>query len=297
VVSDVSASSSFSPLQYLLLQPPRLVPVESLIIALDLLDDLLHLPRLPLPLVLGHLGLPLEQLVVGLPVAATQSVPQGGELTVIVVEVEMVHGVAGGAVDDGGVGDVLAVVDEDGPDVDEDEQGDVGELLEGEDEGEDVVGEGLGEAVNGVEGVGGEGGRHDPFVVRFVQALVDGGMVQAAVDPVDAKVGEEDEERELEVAVLGEGRGGGGVVELAIAPNLGEEEGCGEYGHGGHGVHGLFDFEADLVYQVFGVGEGGMVEDEEVRGGCADEVDQEAKDPVLLSAHLAHGPEAVQFTR
>lgn len=80
---------------------------------------------------------------------------------------------AGGAVDDGAVGHVLAVVDEDGPDVDEDEQGDVGELLEREEEGEDVVGERLGEAVDRVEGVGGEGAGHDPLVVWFVQALVD----------------------------------------------------------------------------------------------------------------------------
>ena len=61
------------------------------------------------------------------------------------------HGVACGAVYEVGVCDVFAVVDEDGPDVDEDEQGDVGEFLEGEEEWEEVVGDALGEAVEGVE--------------------------------------------------------------------------------------------------------------------------------------------------
>ena len=40
------------------------------------------------------------------------------------------------AVDDGGIRYVLAIVDEDCPDVDEDEESDVGEFLEREEEGE-----------------------------------------------------------------------------------------------------------------------------------------------------------------
>jgi len=85
--------------------------------------------------------------------------------------------VAGGTIDDGRVGNVLAVVDEDGPDVDEHEEQDVGDFVEGEEEGEEVVRGGLGEAVEWVEGVGGEGGRHDPLVVRLVERLVDPGVV------------------------------------------------------------------------------------------------------------------------
>lgn len=84
---------------------------------------------------------------------------------------------AGGAVDHGAVGHVLAVVNQDGPKVDKDEQGDVGELLQGEEQGEDVVGERLRPAVDGVEGVRGVGRRHDPPVVRLVQRLVDGRVV------------------------------------------------------------------------------------------------------------------------
>lgn len=80
----------------------------------------------------------------------------------------MVHGVACGAVDDGAVGDVFAVVDEDGPEIDEGEEEDVGVFIEREEEGVDVVWDGLGPAVDGVEGVRGVGCRHDPFVVWFV---------------------------------------------------------------------------------------------------------------------------------
>jgi hypothetical protein len=281
-----SALPSFLSLQHLLLHPPRLLSIQPLIITLHLLDNSLHLPRLPLPLLLTHLSLLPKQLLVRFPVAATQTIPQRGELAIVVVEVKMVHGVAGGAVDDGGVGDVLAVVDEDGPDVDEDEEGDVGEFLEREEEGEDVVGQRLGEAVDGVEGVRGEGGGHDPFVVRFVQAFVDCRVVEGAVDPVDAEVGEEDEDGELEVVVQWEGRGGGELVEFGVAADFGEEEWGGEDGHDGHGDHGLFHFEADLVLEVFRVGEGCMVEDEKVGRGRADKVDDEAKDPVAVQYKL-----------
>ena len=172
--------------------------VRPVVLALDLLNQLLHLNDLPVPLVGSHLGLLDEELSVGLAVRTTETVPQGGELAVVVVEVQVVHGVAGGAVDDGRVGDVLAVVDHDGPDLDEGEEGDVGELLQREDEGEQVVGDGLGKAVERVEGVAGEGRGHDPLVVRLVQALVEELAVQGAVDPVDAEVGEGQEDGELD---------------------------------------------------------------------------------------------------
>lgn len=173
----------------------------------------------------------------------------------------MVHGVAGGAVDDGRVGDVFAVVDEHRPEIDEDEEGDVGEFLEREDEGEDVVGEALGEAVHWVERVAGERRGHDPFVVRFVQRLVHPWVVQPSVDPVDAEIGEADEEGELQDVVQGERCVGWGVVELRVATGFDEEEGSGEDGHYGHRDHGLADLETDLIFEVFGVGEGCVVED------------------------------------
>lgn len=80
----------------------------------------------------------------------------------------MVHGVACSAVDDGAVGDVFTVVDHDGPEIDKHEENDVSPFLEREDEWEDVVGNTLRPPIDGVEGMGRIGSRHDPFVVRFV---------------------------------------------------------------------------------------------------------------------------------
>ena len=43
--------------------------------------------------------------------------------------------------------------------------------------------------------------RHDPLVMRFMQLLVDQRVVQAPVDPIDAEVGEEDEQGKLEEVI------------------------------------------------------------------------------------------------
>lgn len=126
------------------------------------------------------------------------------------------------------------------------------------------------------------GGWHDPFVVGLVQGFVDGGVVQAAVDEVDEAVGEEEEERELQQVVPGEGGVGGAVEEFGVAADFGEEEGGGERGHEGHAVDGLGDLHPDLVLEEFGVFEGGLVEDEDVGEGRDYEVDGGAGDPGIV---------------
>lgn len=146
-----------------------------------------------------------------------------------------------------------------------------------------MVGDGLCPAVHGVECDCGVGGRHYPFVVGFVQGFVDGGVVETAVDEVDEAVGEDEEEGELEEVVPGEWRFGGRVVEFGVAAYFGEEEGCSEEGHVGHGVNSLCDFHADLVFEEFGVLEGGFVEDEDVGEGCDDEVEEGAGEPRIVS--------------
>lgn len=100
---------------------------------------------------------------------------------------------AGCSVDHRAVGNVFAVVNQHGPEVDESEEEDVGQLLEREDEREHVVRDTLRPAVKWVKSVGGEGTRHNPFVVRLVQGLINKRVVQAAVNPVDAEIGEHDE--------------------------------------------------------------------------------------------------------
>ena len=100
---------------------------------------------------------------------------------------------AGGTVDNWVVGHVLTVVDHNGPEVDEGEQDQVGDLVKRQDHWVDVVGQGLEVTVDWVEGMGGEWSADQPLVVRLVQGLVDTRPVQPSVSQVDTTVGEEDE--------------------------------------------------------------------------------------------------------
>ena len=199
--------------------------IRPVILALDFGDHLLCLPGLLLPLAVARLLGPPEELHIRPAVAAAQAVPERSVLALVVVEAEVVHGVAGGAVDEGAVGHVLAVVDQDGPEVHEDEQGDVRQLLQREQEGERVLRDGLREAVEPVEGVRGVGGRHDPPVVRLVQRLVDEPVVQAAVDPVDEEVSKEQGKGNLHDVVPELRPGLGQVIELAVPSHLARNRG------------------------------------------------------------------------
>ena len=87
-----------------------------------------------------------------------------------------------------------------------------------------MIGERLGEPVQGVEGMRGEWRRHDPLVMRLVQVLVHPWVVQAPVDPVYEAVGKEDEERELGNVIPTAGTVSGGIVQVAVSTHLGEEE-------------------------------------------------------------------------
>ena len=164
-----------------------------IIFALNLFHNLLHLLCLPIPLRLAQLVLPPEQLLVRLPIASTDAIPDCGELPVIEREVEVVHRVAGGAVNDLGVHGVLSIVYHDGPDVHKHEKRNVCELLQREHEGEYMVWNTLCEAVEGMECVASERCRYHPLVVSLVKFLVDQRMVQSAMDPVDKGIGEEEE--------------------------------------------------------------------------------------------------------
>lgn len=143
-----------------------------------------------------------------------------------------------------------------------------------------MVGQRLREAIEGVEGVAGEGRGHDPLVVRLVEVLVDAWVVEVTMNPVDAEVGEDEKDGELEEVVPKSWTLLGGVVELAVASNLEpHERSCGQR-HEGHGLVGLDDFEPDLVLDEFGVVHGALVEDQEIGERSEDEVNGEAEDPV-----------------
>ena len=109
----------------------------------------------------------------------------------------MVHGMAGSAVDDGAIGNVFPIVDEDGPEVDEAEKDHIGEFLEGQNEREDMIRHTLWPAIERVEGVGREWRGHDPPVMRLVQSSVDERVMQPTVNPVDKEIRKQDEYREL----------------------------------------------------------------------------------------------------
>ena len=90
-------------------------------------------------------------------------------------------------------GDHIRIVNEHRPDVHPHEERKMEVLLNGEEVGEDVVGEGLEVPIEWVECVGCEGGRYDPFVMWLVEVLVDPGVVLPSVNPVNAVVGEQEE--------------------------------------------------------------------------------------------------------
>ncbi len=84
------------------------------------------------------------------------------------------------------------------------------------------------------------------------------------MDPIDAEVRETDKQRELKIIVESEWSVRRSIVELSVAAYFSEETGRGEYCHNWHRDHCLPYLKLDLVFEVLGMGESGMVEDEEV---------------------------------
>ena len=97
------------------------------------------------------------------------------------------------------------LTDEDCPEVDEDEEGDICEFLQWKYEWEDVIWYTLRKAIHGVEGVASVRCWHDPFMMRFVQRPVNHGMMQSSVNPVDAQIRETDEQWKLKKVVESKG--------------------------------------------------------------------------------------------
>lgn len=145
--------------------------------------------------------------------------------------------------------------------------------MQGEYEGEDVVGDRLGEAIEWVECVASIRSWHDPFVMWFMQSLINQGMMKTAMDQVDPEIGKKEEYRKLSKVVPEPGAFCRGIVELGVAMDFGEEERRGEKGHHGKGGRCLGDFHADLVFEEFRVFEGCFVKDEYVGQGREYEVD------------------------
>ena len=90
-------------------------------------------------------------------------------------------------------GDHIRIVNKHGPNVHTDKECEVEVFLNGEDVGEDMVGERLEVTVDWMESVCGEGGGYDPFVMWLVDVLVDKGVMLQPVDPVYAVIGADEE--------------------------------------------------------------------------------------------------------
>lgn len=217
-----------------------------------------------------------------LAVCSANTIPQRGKLTVIEVKLGMVNTMTCCAIDDGTVGVVLSVVDEDGPDVDEGKEGNVREFLQREQEWKEVVWNRLREAIERMERMRGVRGGHDPLVMRLVQRFVDEWVMQPAVDPVDEAVRKQDEEGELEKIVPWEGGFGGEVVQFGVPADFGQHAHGSQKGHARHGFVGLKDFQANLIFQEFRMLEGGFIEDENVGERSAAEVEEESEKPGWL---------------
>ena len=119
-------------------------------------------------------------------------------------------------------------------------------------------------AIQRVESVRCKRRGHDPLMMRLVQRLVHTLVVQPAMDPVNAGVGEEDEQRELQPVVPDSWTFFCCVVEFGVPTNFGQKPRCCENGHDGEGYVCLLHLEFNLVLEVSWVCEGGFVEDEEV---------------------------------
>ena len=137
----------------------------------------------------------------GVLVGAEDAVAPGEVLSVVVLEVSVVHVVVSRAVDDLPVGEGDAIVDGGGPDGDCDEENQVRELVHGDDEGAEPVGPRLRPRVERVERKGGEGTGEDEGVVQLVNGLVQQVAVQGVMDPVDAEVRDDEEEGDREQPV------------------------------------------------------------------------------------------------
>ena len=136
----------------------------------------------------------------------------------------MVHGVASGTVHNGAIGNVLAIMNEDSPQIDETEQENISQFLERKDERENMVWYTLRPSIKRVESVRSIRARHDPLMMRLVQSAVNARVVQASVNPVDEEIGETDEEWELQNTVIWEWFFGDGIVEFSVSADFQDEE-------------------------------------------------------------------------
>lgn len=130
----------------------------------------------------------------GVLVGSEEAVTPCEVLSVVVLEVTMMDIVVASAVDDLPVGKGDAIVDGGGPNSHGDQEDQMRQLVHGDDVGAEPVRPALRPGIKGVEGEGGEGAGVDERVMQFVDRFVEQVGVQGIMNPVDAKVGNDEEE-------------------------------------------------------------------------------------------------------
>ena len=90
---------------------------------------------------------------------------------------------------------VVTIMDGNCPDVHANVHCKVCQFVHGKQEDVQVVRDTLQKAINWVKGMARKGCRNNPLVVGLVECLVEVAVVQPAMDPVDQKVGETDEQK------------------------------------------------------------------------------------------------------
>lgn len=175
------------------------------------------------------------------------------------------------------VADHVGVVNQNRPAVDKDKQTHVDEAVQGEDVDEDVVGQRLRVAIERVERVRGKRSRYEPLVMRLVDVLVQSRVVLEPVDPVDARVGEDEEEGHAEDGVC-QPIVADVVVKERVTPDLAQEPGQSEQIERCKCIQRTFDLESDLVLEETRVLLHVVVEKEVVRQASKCEVEDKDTD-------------------
>ena len=194
-------------------------------------------------------------------VRSEDPVPPGEVLAIVARKVQMVLGMMRSRINDAVLGDEVAVMDRDGPHVDEDKHAEVDELVHREEEGVNVVRCALRKAVQRVEGMRGPWGGHLPQVVLLVDRAVENGPVEGTVDPINTEVGEHEERAYAEKL---EGHAAlEPVIEFRIAAYLVPEDDGGQEAHYGDAPSGRQNFAVHLVWNHLGVLEIRFVKEKE----------------------------------
>lgn len=209
------------------------------------------------------------QLRAGLPVRVKVVVGPREVLAIVDCKVHVVQRVVGGTIDellDPVARNHVSVVDQNGPDLDQNEHDQVQVSLHRADEDKDVVGQRLNKAVGRVESQSSKGSRYNPLVVRLVNVLVDARVVLQTVNPVNGDIVEshvQHSRKDHEAPAIFVDIG----VQQAVTPHLGEENGQGHEVDEWHSRHGGDNLLANLVLQETRVVFQAAVKDEIVREG------------------------------